>query len=401
MNFKFIGATILGATLLFSGCATSNAKLANSQAQEKPSEAVSSLINQHKLEVVDYKYARSKLGNGMRGKADALFIDARPDRHYNAGTIPSAIQIHDTDFKEHVKRIDGVAKNREIIVFCQGWECVKSPKVAVMLKDMGYENVKLYQAGYPDWVMKDYVEIGTNSTKKAFDTNSALFIDARPHIKFLAETIPGAISINDTDVEALQGRFPADKNTSIITFCQGFDCKKSHAVAQKLVALGYTKVSNYSAGLPAWKEAGLKTTKSCDEAKGGGEITKLSKPFMGPIKKGLDKGSVDAEWFLQNFKNLPKGVKIIDVRRSDERAIGALPGSLHISLEENDDKSFLTKLPDTYVIFHCAAGGRAMEAQQKAQKAGFTKGVYIDARVKCKSNECEFTPNEPLDPTDW
>jgi len=119
-------------------------------------------------------------------------------------------------------------------------------------------NVKLYQAGYPEWSKKDYIEIGTAVVKNAFDGNTALLIDARPYAKFLAESIPGAISVNDTDISTLMGRFPNDKSTSIITFCQGYDCKKSHAVAQKLVSMGYTKVANYSAGLPAWKKAGLK-----------------------------------------------------------------------------------------------------------------------------------------------
>lgn len=404
MRLSFVGAVALTTALLFTGCATTSgtSAVATEAIATKPSDAVSALIKKHNLEVVDYKYARSKLGSGMRGATDALFIDSRPDRHYNAGTIPSSIQIHDTEFKEHVKRIDGTPKDKEIIVFCQGWDCSKSPKVAAMLKEMGYKNVKLYQAGFPEWSKKDYVEITTAVVKNAFDANSALLIDARPYAKFLAESIPGAISINDSDIEALKGRFPVDKNTNIITFCQGYDCKKSHVVAQKLIELGYTKVSNYSAGLPSWKDAGLKTTKGGEEKLvSGGAVTKLSKPFMGPVKKGLDEGSVDPEWFLQNYKNLPAGVKIVDVRRSDERAAGHIPGSIHVSIEENDDKAFLAKLPDSYVIFHCSAGGRSLEAQAKAKNGGFTKGVYLDSTVKCKGNECSFAPNEPLDPTDW
>ncbi|MBE2983845.1 rhodanese-like domain-containing protein [Campylobacter sp. RM9344] len=402
MQLKFISAIALTTALMFSGCATSNTSATAAQAiATKPSDSVKSLIEKGKLEVVDFSYVRSKLGSGMRGNSEALFIDARPDRHYNAGTIPSSIQIHDTDFKDHVKRIDGTPKDKEIIVFCQGWDCAKSPKVAIMLKELGYKNVKLYQAGYPEWSKKDYIEVGTPTVKNAFDANSAFMIDARPYAKFLAESIPGAISITDTELDKLSGRFPSAKDTQIITFCQGYDCKKSHIVAQKLVSLGYTKVANYSAGVPAWKEAGLKTTKGGSEAAASGAVAKLSTPFMGPIKKGLDIGSVDGEWFLANYKKLPAGVTIVDVRRSDERATGFVPGSLHISIEENDEKTFLSKLPDTYVIFHCAAGGRALEAQSKAKKGGFTKGVYIDAAVKCKGSECTFTPNEPLDPSDW
>jgi len=95
-------------------------------------------------------------------------------------------------------------------------------------------------------------------------------------------------------------------------------------------------------------------------------------------------------------------VTIVDARRSDERAAGALPGSLHVSLEENTTEQFLAKLPkEGYIIFHCAAGGRAMEAQMKAKNAGMNNAVFLDAGIKCAGSECKITPNEALDPTDW
>jgi len=403
MRSTFVGALALTTALLFTGCATTSSTTSPAAAQAvlaKPSESVQKFIDQYKLEVVDYDYARSKLGNGMRSGSKAVFIDSRPDRLYNAATIPSSIQIHDTDFKEHVVRIKDVPKDREIIVFCQGWECAKSPKVAGWLKEMGYTDVKLYQAGYPEWATKDYTEVGTGTVKAAFDNNAAFMIDARPYKMFLAETIPGAISMNDTEMPQLMGRFPVDKATPIITFCAGWECHKSHAVAQKLISLGYTNVANYSAGLPAWSKAGLRTTKSSAPAADG--VVTLSKPFMGPVKKGLDAGSVDGQWFLEVHKNLPAGVTIVDARRSDERAAGALPGSLHVSLEENTTEQFLAKLPkEGYIIFHCAAGGRAMEAQMKAKNAGMNNAVFLDAGIKCAGSECKITPNEALDPTDW
>ncbi|MBN2963820.1 rhodanese-like domain-containing protein [Sulfurospirillum sp. T05] len=404
MRSTFVGALALTTALLFTGCATTSSTTSPAAAQAvltKPSASVQKFIDQYKLEVVDYEYTRSKLGNGMRSGSKAVFIDSRPDRLYNAATIPSSIQIHDTDFKEHVVRIKDVPKDKEIIVFCQGWECAKSPKVAGWLKEMGYTNVKLYQAGYPEWVTKDYAEIGTGTIKAAFDKNGAFMIDARPYKMFLAETIPGAISMNDTEMPQLMGRFPVDKATPIITFCAGWECHKSHAVAQKLVSLGYTDVANYSAGLPAWKKAGLKTTKGSDEAAAGGAVT-LSKPFLGPVKKGLDEGSVDGQWFLEVYKNLPADVTVVDARRSDERAAGAILGTVHVSLEENSTEEFLAKLPKKgYIIFHCAAGGRAMEAQMKAKNAGMTNAVFLDAGIKCAGSDCKITPNDPLDPMDW
>jgi rhodanese-related sulfurtransferase len=399
MRSSFVGAIALTAALLFTGCAMTSDSMVPAMAQNKPSEGVQKLINKYDLEVVDYTYARSKLGNGMRTGAKAIFVDARPEAKYKARTIPSSINIPDTKFKDFVGQLDKTPKDAEILVYCGGWECGKSPKVAGMLKQMGFTNVKLYQAGEPEWVTIDYAEVGTSVIKSAFDKNSALLIDARPYVKFIGETIPGAISIPDTEFENLKGRLPADKTTPIITFCAGYECHKSHAVAQKLILMGYTNVSNYSAGLPAWKKAGYKTTKGGDMEVGG--VT-LTKPFMGPVKKGLDIGSVDGEWFNEVYKDLPKGVTIVDVRRADERAAGFVPGSVHASIEENSTEEFLAKLPkDGYIIFHCAAGGRAMEAQAKAKEGGFENALYLDAGVKCEGSDCKFTINEPLDPSDW
>jgi rhodanese-related sulfurtransferase len=399
MRSSFVGALALTATLLFTGCTTTSGTATPAVTQGKPSQGVQKLINKYNLEVVDYTYTRSKLGNGMRSGAKAIFIDSRPEAKYKARTIPSSINIPDTHFKDFVGQLDKTPKDAELLVYCGGWECGKSPKVAGMLQEMGFTNVKLYQAGEPEWIQIDYAEVGTSVVKAAFDKNDALLIDARPYPKFIGETIPGAIAIPDTELDKLKGRLPVDKSTKIITFCAGYECHKSHAVAQELIKMGYTDVSNYSAGLPGWKKAGYKTTKGGDVNLGGVE---LSKPFMGPVKKGLDIGSVDGDWFNEVYKNLPKGVTIVDVRRADEREAGFLPNSVHASIEENSTEEFLAKLPkEGYIIFHCAAGGRAMEAQAKAKEGGFDNAVYLDAGVKCKGSECTFTINEPLDPSDW
>lgn len=367
---------------------------------QKLNEEIDKFIKDQKLEVVDYDYASKHLGDGTRDGAKALFIDTRANKKYLKETIPSSIQIEDDKFDEHFNRIANTAKDREIIIFCKTFECQGSVNVAVKLKQKGFANVKIYKGGISQWRDKNYIEIGAIIAKNVIEENSALLIDARPHAKFLTESIIGAISIPDTKMDELSGRFPIDKNASIITFCQGYECKKSHALAQKLISLGYKNVANFSGGMNAWKEAGFKTTKS--DATNKNALTALSKPFLGPIKKGLDEGTIDPQWFLENYKNLPKDVVIIDVRKKSEHEKGAVPNSQNISFEENSAKDFLEKLPkDGYIIFHCLAGSRSLEAWQAAKKAGFTNALYLDAGVKCDKNECKFTPNETLDPTDW
>ncbi len=361
-------------------------------------EKVAKLIKQHNLKVVDKDYVFKRLGKGTKNTAKAVLIDARPVKKYKAKTIPTSINIPDTKFDKYYGQLKKTPKNKELIVFCGGWACPKSPKVAVQLVKKGHTNVKLYQAGEPEWSELMYPEIGISLVKKAISSNSALLIDARPSKKYLASTIPSAINIPDTKFDKLKGRLPADKNTPIITFCGGFTCTKSHKVAHNLLKMGYKNVSVYSAGMPDWKKAFPSSSK-----KNTLKTTSKKAKFFGPIQKGGDEGSVDGKWFLKHYKHLPKNVTIIDVRGTDERMAGYIKGTKHVSLEENEPKAFIKKLPKKgYIIFHCAAGGRSIEAYERVKDSkAKIKALYLDANIKCKGSACTIKPNEPLDPTNW
>ena len=73
------------------------------------------------------------IGVGNRGAVEAILIDARPQVKYQRGTIPSSLNIADTDFEEGYKQIADISKDKEIIVFCGGYACTKSAIVADLL----------------------------------------------------------------------------------------------------------------------------------------------------------------------------------------------------------------------------------------------------------------------------
>lgn len=113
--------------------------LNNSFANEQISKAspkVAEMIKKSNLEVVDFKYTKKAIGKGTQDSATAILIDARPEGKYKKSTIPSSINIPDTSYADAVKQLKDVAKDKELIVFCGGWNCGKSPKVANMLKKM-------------------------------------------------------------------------------------------------------------------------------------------------------------------------------------------------------------------------------------------------------------------------
>ena len=375
--------------------------IANSlEGLEKASPKVKKMISAFNIKVVDYNYTKAKVSKGIRGTSKAILIDARPNKKYKMGTIPTSINIPDTDYEEYIKQLNNVHKDEELIVFCGGWNCVKSPKVANLLKKDGFTNVKLYQAGEPDWSKKNYKEVDLVVVKAAQLNNSAVLIDARPYKKYLSETIAGSISIPDTEVEKLKGRFPVHQNEKIIIFCGGYQCVKSHNLAKKLIGMGYRDINVFSGGLPSWKKAGLSTTKSAgiiSEKK----ISLKHKLSKNGAKLGLDEGSIDGEWLHSLIKEdkVPSFIQIVDVTSSAEFESGHLKAAINIPVDLFDTETFYKKLPkNKTIVFNCTAGGRSIEAWSKLKDAGMniSEIFYFDANIDCKGTKCKIEVNEAL-----
>ena len=374
--------------------------MSQSYAQEnKVTPEIAELIKKHNLQQVDFDYVQKKVGIGFRGDAQAILIDARPALKYEKGTIPSSLNITDGNFENDYKQIMSLAKDKELIVFCAGYNCEKSPIVAQMLKKNGHTNVKVYSAGEPEWAKRSYLEIGTNVVKAYQENNSALLVDTRPQIKYLQETIPGSLSIPDTNLDKLIGRLPIDKNEKIVTFCAGYTCEKSNIVANKLYSEGYKNVSVYAAGVPAWKEAGLGTTSS--KAKVKAEV-KEKKPFTpNGAKLGEDEGSIDGEWLKAQIveDKVPEYIQIVNVLSEKDFKKGHIKGSINIEADKLSAKELFEKLPKgKTIVFNCSAGARSIEAWSKLKKdqVDVSDILYFDANVTCEGENCKIEVNEHI-----
>ena len=368
---------------------------------KEPSSEVKELVAKYKLKETDYNYVKKVIGVGNRGSTDAILIDARPALKYQKGTIPSSLNIQDTNFEEDYKQIATLDKNKELIVFCGGYACTKSAIVAAKLQEKGHKNIKVYNAGEPEWATKNYLEVDTIVVKSYQENNSALLVDARPNAKFMQETIAGSISIPDTSFDKLVGRFPINKDEKIAIFCGGYDCEKSHIVATKLYDLNYKNVVVYAGGLPKWKKEGLPTTASSKKAE---DKPKVQKPEFSKngVKLGKDDGTVDGEWLKKLIveNKVPNNVVIVNVLSAKDFAKGNIKGSINIEAEKLEAKDLYAKLPkDKSVVFHCSAGARSLEAWMKLQKANLdvSEIFYLDANVSCQGNNCKIDVNEPLD----
>ncbi len=370
----------------------------SSYAAEITAEYVENLIKSNKLETVDFSYVKKAIGNGTSAGAKALLLDARPYPKYVQGHIPSSMPFPDTEMDKYADSLKGVALDKEIIVYCGGVKCEKSPLVAIELKKRGYTNLKVYNAGMPEWSKKSYIEISLPTAQKMYESNGALFIDARPFPKFAQGTIIGSLNIHDVDFGKLWGRLPTDVNEKVVAYCGGYACEKSHHVAMLMKNMGYKSVFVYAGGFPEWKQAGLPTTTSGGSTKSADKQTVAT----GPIPQGQDKGTVDAK-FVENYVKTgePKDVKItiVDVKKPAEYKTAHLKGSVNIP-KDLSDADFVAKLPkEGYIVLTCATGTRSLETYLRLKDdiklADISRVFYLDAEVKCENTDnCKIIPFE-------
>lgn len=82
-------------------------------------------------------------------------------------------------------------------------------------------------------------------------------LDVRGVSYFEEGHLPGAIVIPNYRFEKYKDRLPKDKNTLIITYCNGYTCSMSPNFYRVLTeGYGYKNVKMFAAGFPAWQTTG-------------------------------------------------------------------------------------------------------------------------------------------------
>lgn len=94
--------------------------------------------------------------------------------------------------------------------------------------------------------------------KKIYDSNQAVFVDARSLENFKDGHIKGSVSLAldqfDTLIQAFKKKYPVD--TFIVAYCSNRTCNDSHRLEQRLFDNGYINVSVFIDGYQGWKAEG-------------------------------------------------------------------------------------------------------------------------------------------------
>ncbi len=83
---------------------------------------------------------------------DHVIVDARLESDFRLEHIRGAINLSPKHNKDELKRaMEGVPKDRSIVVYCQMEGCSYSNVVARRLFELGYSNVSIFKGGWQEW----------------------------------------------------------------------------------------------------------------------------------------------------------------------------------------------------------------------------------------------------------
>ena len=97
--------------------------------------------------IIDLEQARQ-----LFEKEDALFLDARPKNEFAQGRIQGALSLPWQGVDRYLIEIaDRLETQKTIIAYCDGESCDLSHELALFLKEMGFENVRVLVNGWSVW----------------------------------------------------------------------------------------------------------------------------------------------------------------------------------------------------------------------------------------------------------
>lgn len=83
---------------------------------------------------------------------EALFVDARSNEDYKAGHIRGAVNLPWQDVSQSFTKTARFLEGRAMIItYCDGESCDLSHELALFLKDMGFNNVRVLVNGWTVW----------------------------------------------------------------------------------------------------------------------------------------------------------------------------------------------------------------------------------------------------------
>ena len=191
--------------------------------------------------------------------------------------------------------------------------------IMVKIKEEGGKNVATELSYKTPSAYSDptrVIEAGELITLLKKDPKKANYVvlDVRGVSYFEEGHLPGAVVIPNYRFAKYQDRLPKDKNTLIVTYCNGYTCSMSPNFARVLMeGYGYKNVKMFATGFPSWRTTG--------------EPVHTEPEF---VKYVMDSGQKDS--FV-----------LVDLRSPDKAKAEHIPGA--VNLPASDMKALWEAMP--------------------------------------------------------
>jgi rhodanese-related sulfurtransferase len=306
----------------------------------------------------DEKLSRSEF-KMLRQDPKVRVYDVRPPMKYKMGHIPGAGLIPAPAFDKFTGKLPE-DKSTPVVFYGVGG-CL-SPTALMKTKALGYDDVRIYIGGFPDWSKHEFGTVSVDWLKMAISKDIPhVLIDLRPGTKIAKAHIKGAVAIEYATLSASKDNFPERKKAPIIFYGQN-----SKEAAEQAVAWGYKAVRILPVTFSQWKESGGPVATGPAKS----EISYVPKPKP---------GTIGVEEFENIAEKTPATVTLIDVRNPDEFDGANIKGTLNIPVDVLGDR--LAELDKgKEVILFCNSGIRAEMAHTVLQEKGI-RNRYLDAIV--------------------
>jgi rhodanese-related sulfurtransferase len=97
--------------------------------------------------LIPFDEAKEKFFTGA-----AVFIDARAPELYQEGHIKGALNLPIAEFDQLADKVlMDFPEDTLIVTYCDGDDCALSAELALKLKEIGYENVRVLHNGWTEW----------------------------------------------------------------------------------------------------------------------------------------------------------------------------------------------------------------------------------------------------------
>ncbi|MEN8257109.1 MAG: rhodanese-like domain-containing protein [Thermodesulfobacteriota bacterium] len=297
--------------------------------------------------------------------------DVRPPMKYKMGHIPGAGMMPAPAFDKFIGKLP---KDKSTPIVFYGVGGCLSPTASMKTKSLGYENVRIYTGGFPDWSKNEYGTVVPAWLKMAIGKDIPhVLIDLRSAATVKKGHIKGAVGIEYAKLAASKEKFPERKKAPII-----FYGPNSKDAASQAVSWGYKAVRILPMDFKAWKKAGNPV------ATGAAKTTITYVPRPKP-------GTIAVAEFEKVAGKTPGSMQLVDVRNPDEFAKGAIAGAVNIPVDQLGKRQAELD-PHKELILYCNTGIRA-EMGHNVLKGKGRKARYLDGTMSVEEGELEVEEN--------